>query len=284
MDAATINRWVGKIPIINKMQNVLPILLRPVVSFCVRHSIRLGDVLETLKAVYIEVSRDRLRQAGEDVSASRLSVMTGVHRKDVSRLLSSDSISKARQSLAARIIGAWRNSKRFCNASGKPRVLSAEGKQSEFAQLVASVSADLNPYTVLFELERIGAVERSRGGLKLTSRLYVPKGDVVGGMSLLASDVDDLMLAVEENLIGERSAQTPNLHIKTEYDNIPAHFAGRIREWCLREGSAFHQRARNFLSQFDRDLSPQGQKGGETIRVAVGAFSHVQSVINGGKE
>ena len=266
------------------MQNVLPILLRPVVAFCIRHSIRLGEVLDALKAVYVEVSREQLQRSGEEVNASRVSVMSGVHRKDVTRLLSSSTVSKARQSLAARIIGAWRNGKRFCNVSGKPRVLTVEGKQSEFAGLVASVSADLNPYTVLFELERIGAVARTRGGLKLTSRLYNPKGDVVEGISLLAADVDDLILAVEENLDGGTPLSTPNLHIKTEYDNIPANHAAVIREWCLKEGSAFHQRVRNYLSQFDRDLNPQSPRGGATIRVAVGAFSHLSNVMQRGKE
>ncbi|MBN8550247.1 MAG: hypothetical protein J0M12_13090 [Deltaproteobacteria bacterium] len=138
------------------------------------------------------------------------------------------------------------------------------------------MNVDLNPYTVLFELERIGAVERTRGGVKLVSRLYNPQGDSVAAMGLLASDMSDLMLAVEENVEGGGNVAVPNLHIKTEYDNIPASKISEIREWCLREGSAFHQRVRNYLSQHDRDITAQPSGKDGTVRVAVGAFSRVE--------
>lgn len=234
--------------------------------------------MDSLKGVYVEVAREQLQKQGAAASASRISVMTGVHRKDVSRLLEAAPVAKASKNLAARIIGAWRNSKRFCNASGKPRVLSAEGKESEFVSLVQSVSVDLNPYTVLFELERIGAVQRVRSGVRLVSRLYNPRGDSAAGIGLLGSDISDLMAAVEENIERTEPNAVPNLHIKTEYDNIPETAAAEIRSWCLREGSAFHQRVRNFLSQFDRDISSKKLKDGPSIRVAVGAFSRIENV------
>ena len=260
------------------MQNLLPLLLRPVVNFCLRHSITIGDVVDSLKSVYVEAARDQLQQQGAAQSGSRISVMTGVHRKDVARLLDAAPSVRASKNLTARIIGAWRNSKRFCNASGKPRVLAAEGKESEFVSLVQSVSADLNPYTILFELERIGAVERSRNGLRLVSRLYNPQGDPTAGIGLLSSDINDLMHAVEENIEGQQSDLAPNLHIKTEYDNIPESASQEIRSWCLREGSAFHQRVRNYLSRYDRDISNKKRTAGPSIRVAVGAFSRIENV------
>lgn len=265
------------------MQSILPIVLRPLVRFCMRHSIKLGDLVESLKAVYVEVAREQLADSGSEISGSRMSVMTGVHRKDVARLLDNELPARESKSFVTRVVGAWRNSREFCGASGKPRVLSFEGKQSEFGKLVSSVSVDLNPYTVLFELERIGAVQRTRGGLKLVSRLYNPLGDKRSGFELLASDMGDLMEAVEENLQEGSAGTVPNLHIKTEYDNIPATHAVTIREWCLREGSAFHQRARNFLSQFDRDLNPSAANGEGTIRVAVGAFSRIHGMNRGGE-
>lgn len=261
-----------------RMPSILPLLLRPIASYCLRRSIKLGDVVECLKGVFVEVAREQLDQQDSESSASRLSVMTGVHRKDVSRLMNNKPTAKASKSLTTRVIGLWRNSKRFCSASGKPRVLSVEGKDSDFVGLVQAVSADLNPYTVLFELERIGAVIRTRQGLKLISRLYDPKGDTAAGFSLLASDVNDLMESVQENLEREDRSAPPNLHIKTEYDNIPASRGAEIREWCLKEGSAFHQRVRNYLSELDRDVQPTSSPtdADGTIRVAVGAFSRIE--------
>lgn len=266
------------------MPSVLPLLLRPLVDYCLRHSIAIGEVVESLKGVYVEAARAHLHKEGAAESASRISVMTGVHRKDTARLLQAAPVEKASRNLAARVIGAWRNSKRYCNASGKPRVLSAAGKDSEFASLVRSVNVDLNPYTVLFELERIGAVERARNGVRLATRLYTPRGDRAAGVSLLASDISDLMQSVEENIEQNGPHYIPNLHIKTEYDNIPDLHAEEVRAWCLREGSAFHQRVRNYLSQFDRDIAGKKTKDEGTIRVAVGAFSRIETLQQGEKK
>lgn len=264
------------------MQRILPLLLRPVVTLCLRHSVRLSELVEMLKAVYVEACSEQLENEKAAVSASRISVMSGVHRKDVARLLGAEPITRPSKSIATRVIGAWRNSKRYCGASGKPRVLSVEGKKSEFVDLVHSVSSDVNPYTILFELERIGALSRSPHGVKLTSRLFNPGSDHAEGLNLLAADVGDLMEAVQENIESDSNA-VPNLHIKTEYDNIPAQHAPTIREWCLKEGSAFHQRIRNYLSQFDRDLNPAQAGSGGTIRVAVGAFSRIEPIRKEGK-
>src|SRR5690606_37677168 len=100
-----------------------------------------------------------------------------------------------------RIIGQWQQSARFRSKSGKPRVLSMGGARDEFRALVESVTTEVTPGTILFELERIGAVERVRDGLKLTSRVYLARGDLNTGFRMLQSDIDDLIHAVEGNLI-----------------------------------------------------------------------------------
>lgn len=45
-----------------------------------------------------------------------------------------------------------------------------------------SVSKDLNPYTVLFELERIGAVERLSMQARLCAQVATPRGDALAGL------------------------------------------------------------------------------------------------------
>ena len=152
-------------------------------------------------------------------------------------------------------------------------MLTVEGRESEFARLVHTISSDLNPYTVLFELERVGAVERTRGGVKLARRIFVPAGDVAGGLGLLADDAADLFAALDENIF--TPAEVPNLHIKTQYDNIPVEALPEVRAWLFREGSAFHQRARTFFGNLDRDTSRRPVSGSGRLRVALGSFSRV---------
>ena len=259
----------------NLERDSLKLMLRPILRFCLRRSLKLQDLQEVCKAVFLEIAEDEIRKTAKPVTLSRLSVMTGVHRKDVSRISrDGDEVVRA-NSLVVKVIGQWQNDNRFSTKSGKPRVLSAEGANSEFVKLVHSVSKDLNPYTVLFELERIDAVERTARGVRLQTGLYNPHGDEHQAFQLLARDSEDLMSAVEENIVA--TEEVPNLHISTEYDNIPLKHLPRIRTWFLEEGSAFHQRARSFLSDFDRDVNPIRRRGSKgRVRVAVGSFSRTE--------
>ena len=250
-------------------------LLKPVARFCLRRSLKLQEFTETAKTVFLQVAAEEIEREGAPVSTSKLSVITGLHRRDVMRLFKKQETKLTSDtSIVSRVIGQWQNDSRFSKA-GKPRALKFEGKNSEFMELVRSVSKDLNPYTVLFELERIGAVSKDNDNdiVTLESKVYVPSGDIKESLSLLASDSADLVEAVEENIF--KPQPMPNLHIKTQYDNICPEFIPEIRAWFLERGEIFHEEARKFLSKFDKDLNPKFAAKAGKARAAVGTFSVV---------
>ncbi len=228
-------------------------------------------MVEAAKCVFLEEAAREIERGQEKVNISRLAAMSGMHRRDVMRIYRDEGSVDAAQGLITRIIGQWQQDRRFCTRNGKPRILSFEGPNSDFKRLVSHLSNDLNPATVYFELERTGAVVRTRDGVKLVTRAYVPKGNMKAGFELLANDMDDLVRCVEGNLIG--GSKTPHLHGKTEYDNISADAADEIRAWLLREGSALHQKARNFLARFDFDTNSRLKRTGKRIRVALATFA-----------
>ena len=255
---------------------VLRLLIKPLARFCVRHSISLQAITEALKIELLRAAQEEIKRSGADRSASKLSAMTGVHRKDVARLESVDSDLDQPKSVCGRVLAQWQQSEKFTTKSGKPRTLSVAGAKSEFVDLVRSVSADLNPYTVLFELERSGAVKKTAHGLALAARVFIPKGDIVQGFAILSDDLNDLTLTVEQNLL-KPQADDPHLHLRTEYHGIPYSQLAAIQEWLLREGSALHQRARNFLSACSADASSDQQD--KTVRVVLGSFGRSEVEI-----
>lgn len=250
-------------------------LLRVIARFCLRHSLRIQDVHEYMKLAFIEeAARESRAQTGR-VNISRLSITTGIHRKDIERLYRDAGVREMPKSLAGRVIVEWQTNKRFCAANGRPRVLSVTDDTKGFRSLVLSVSAELNPATVLYELERVHAVERSESGVKLVKQSYVPEGDAEKGFSLLAADADDLVAAVEENILSSARASAPNLHVKTEFDRVSEDSLEEIREWLLVHGSALQKRFRNFVAKFDCDHNAKLDKTRCTARVALGTFGRV---------
>jgi len=257
----------------NLVRNCIARMLRPIVRLCLRRSLQLNDVIDVLKEVFVGVAKEELGARGEGVSLSRLSVMTGVHRKDVTRLERETSSERGANNIIARVMVQWQHNPRFATAAKKPRVLGAEGRDSEFAALVRSVNGeDVSPYAVLHEMERLGAIERRGRNVKLAWRDFVSGEDLRSGLEMLASDTADLGAAVEENLFSAGTLDK-NLHLKTEFDNVVPEAAAEIRGWIIREGSAFHRRARDYLARFDRDLNPALPHGDTRCRVALGTFS-----------
>ncbi len=255
-----------------KIIGLLPRLLRPVAALCVRHSIKLDELIEALKYTLVDIGREELGNENNVSSATRLSAITGVHRKDVARLKeNSEPVAKSRN-LVMKVIGQWEQDRRF-KQGNRPKFLSVEGKHSEFVDLVYSVSADLNPYAVLFELERIGAVSREGSKIRLVRTTHSTRKDFEEGLGQLADDLGDLIVAVEENLVDRE--EIPNHHLSTEYDNIPPEYAGKIRDILFREGNRIHRKMRTLLSQFDRDVgSPKSADPGR-LRAVFGSYSRL---------
>ncbi len=258
----------------------LKLLLLPVMSFCLRRSLKLQEIIEACKSSLVHAAERELERIGERNTINRISIMTGIHRADVQRLASDDqeNVVKAPVNIINRLISQWQVDKRFITSNSKPRVLTFDGKDGEFAELLRSVSADPNPYTVLLELERIAAVEITTRGVRLLTKEYIINADVSQSFEHLSQDSDDLINAVEQNVF---STQTElNLHLRTEYDNIGSKALPGIRRWLLKEGSAFHNHIREYLSGFDRDTNKHLRDDSPAIRVAVGSYSRTDSKVS----
>ncbi|MBX7143274.1 MAG: hypothetical protein K1X79_02375 [Oligoflexia bacterium] len=252
----------------------LKALFVPIARLCLRRSLKVQDAIESLKHAFLEVAEQEVRGLDEKPNVSRLSAITGLHRRDVVRIFRMGESKDYSLSLNNRIIGQWLQDPRFLQKNGKPRVLSVDGEDSDFRMLMRSIATDLKPGTVLFELERVGAVERSPEGLKLVVQSYQAGTDPVEGFQMLGDDLEDLVSAVDDNLFEQEHG--PHLHAKTVYDNVNVEALPLIRKWILKEGKAFHKRARQFLSRFDLDVRPRkGKMGG--AKIAVGTFSRVFS-------
>ena len=133
----------------------LQAILKPIIRLCFRQSLGLHDVVEAAKVLFIKVAEEDLQKSGEKISVSRLSVITGVHRKDAERIYRQGEVEIGGTRLSGKIISQWRRDKRFLTKNNRPRVLSYLGEDSEFAKLVRTVSAELKSGTIRFDLERI---------------------------------------------------------------------------------------------------------------------------------
>ena len=245
--------------------NFIRALIQPLVSWCLRHGVRSAQVEELVREAFVQAAEREIRNAQGGFSISKVSVMTGLHRSEVSRLLSGERSDRGQHDMLNRVIGLWSTSKSY------------EGLGSEFATLVAKVSKEVTHYPILFELERIGAIEYHDNVVRLVTREYTPQEDVAYGLTLLSADAADLTAAVEANLVKKHPEQS--LHLRTAFDNIAPQSLPEIRVWILKRGAEFQSMVRDYLAKFDRDTSGETAEGKSSegrARVTVTAFSYAE--------
>ena len=256
----------------NSFGKFIRLALKPIARYCISHGIKFMEFTEFAKQAFIDAARSELKVSGSENNVSKMSVMSGLQRRDVSRLINNQPPKSESLNFLTKIIGQWNNDKRF-SKRGRANDLTFEGIESEFFRLVQSVSKDINPYTVLFELERLKAIEKTGNKLILRTPVLDTSRDKESSLNLLANDINDLFSGVEENIYHPSSV--PNLHITTRYDNITQEALPEIKLWLIEKGAAFHQAARAFLSRFDRDINSGIESESPKVKISLGSFSAV---------
>ena len=164
-----------------------------------------------IKQALVEVACEELYGGEQRISNSKISVITGLQRRDISRILKEEN-EVSLNNVITKILGRWQLDPNFLNNDGLPKALSTSGRNSEFHKLVVSVSTDINPYAVLFELERLNLVQKTDKEVKMLSRFKeLGEHNLKEIINLLSRQSSDLLFAVEENV--SKINTVPNLSL-----------------------------------------------------------------------
>jgi hypothetical protein len=253
-------------------------VLLPFVRFCVRRSIRLQEVLPVVKECFLEVAAEELSRDGTPITATKLSAMTGVHRKDIKEVATHNRAPSLVQHPVVRAITLWRSSPEFIDRGGNPRVLTFDSNRSEFHALATKLGSDTNAYSLLFELERCGAVSKTPAGLELVSSGYFSIAD---GWEIFAEEVEDLLMTMEHNLADESASK--NLQLKTSFDAIPSAYSEEIRTWLRKKGADFQREVAAYLAAHDCEINPDNKvrlrHETDFLQVSCSAFALIRDAL-----
>lgn len=249
-------------------------LLRPLVRVLLRNGIPFRTFADLSKWIYVDVAIKEFGIQGRKQSDSRVSIITGLSRKEVRRLKKMEQLSDAatidRYNRAASVIGGWIRDRRFTDAKGQPQALKFEKGKVTFSDLVKSFSGDVPARAVLDELLSIGAVQVLEDGkIKLITRAYIPLNDEPEFLSILGTDVAHLIKTIDHNMT--RKAGEAFFQRKVSYDNLPIEAIPDLRQMSATLGQKLLERMNRWLSEHDRDVNPTiGGKG--CIQAGLGIY------------
>jgi Family of unknown function (DUF6502) len=226
-------------------------LLRPLIRILLRNGVPFGTFSDLARYVYVDLATKEFGIPGRKQTISRAAIITGLTRKEVSRIQElpqpTDTDASERYNRAARVISGWVRDSRFRDKNGQPAVLPLEGGANSFGELVKAFSGDVPPRAVLDELLRTGTVESlPNGTARLKTNAYIPQTEEVEKLGILGTDVRDLIQTIDHNL--QSASEERYLQRKVAYDNLPAGILEELR-WLTRD------RAQALLEDMDRWLS-----------------------------
>ncbi len=249
-------------------------LLRPLVKRILAAGIPFGLLEAKLREVFVEVAEREFALPGRRQTDSRISLVTGINRKEVRRLRSADQRSAPRSftmNHATSLISRWRTDPQTSDRSGRPLSLPYQAERGpSFTKLARKVTADLAPRILLDELVRNGAAEITReGAIVVRGESYVPHAGAAEQLEILGEDPAELIETILRNVIDAGDERL--LQRKVFFDNLGSESAARVRAEVRREGERFLRRMNKLLARHDRDRNPKAA-GGDRYYAGVGIY------------
>jgi len=255
-------------------------LLRPLARLAIGQGIRYPHLADMLKEIFVEAAAEEARASGGRLTDSRLTLLSGVHRKDIKRLLRSapgESLAPRIHSVGTAVIARWLSDSRYMDAAGAPKPLARverEGREASFAALAATVSTNVRPRAILDELVRLGIVHVDADDrVHLDVRGFVPSAELDAKAFYFGEALHDHLASGAHNLRGEKP---PMLERSVYYDELsPAsvdEIARRSEELAMRMLQDIN---REGMALERQDPPPPGKR----MRMRLGVYFHAAPFV-----
>ncbi len=217
----------------NKPESPSPVLgavrrvLRPLVRLMVASGITYPMLTELLKGLFVDVAQKEFRLDGKAPTDSRISLLTGLQRKDIRRLregdLGDNPVAPESVSFGVALVARWLSEPRYADGSGQPRPLprlASSAAEGSFEDLVASQSKDIRARVVLDEWLRLGIARLDdEDRVVLNTEAFIPREGAEEKLYYFAHNLHDHAAAAADNLMGNGPAR---LERSVSYDALSA--------------------------------------------------------------
>ena len=144
--------------------------LKPMARQCINSRLDYRQISEMLKTALVSVAESEFTMEGKSQTDSRISLLTGVHRKDVKRLLSgnqNESLSR-QHGLISKLIKVWHETPELVGKDGEPKPIPRHpqpGQSTSFSELAGTWTRDIQVRALWDECINSGVVRLTDDGM-----------------------------------------------------------------------------------------------------------------------
>jgi hypothetical protein len=185
-------------------------LLAPLVRWLLRSGVTWAEFAELGKEVFVDVARRDYGIQGRPTNSSRVAMLTGLSRREVTRvrdvLLGERPATAPAEGRFAEVLSGWHLDPEFVGPSEQPKVLPAKGATASLDALLDRYAGDLPHRALIKELVRRNLIERvGRDAYRVLERDYTRAPQDPDIVRQLGVALHDHGATLAHNLDTERS-------------------------------------------------------------------------------
>ena len=248
-------------------------LLRPIASVVLRCGMTWREFSEISKSVFVSVASDEFGIRGRPTNISRVSILTGISRKEVKKqrdLLAEpwDAVSP-KTTDATRLLSGWHQDPDYLDDSGLPLPLPATGMNPSFRSLFERYGGDTPEQTLVKELLGADSIAKDAEGRYLALRRYhMPVKMDAGRIRFFGTNLFDHGTTLCNNVAGEA---TQRLFERFAVDDqVHPDAVDEYRQFLDERGQQFLEEIDDWLAQHrvdpnESELTP--------VRLGLGVYA-----------
>ena len=246
----------------------LEAILRPTVNFLLQSGISYAEFASVAKSVFVQVATDDHQRRGRPPNFSQVSAMTGISRREVSRIRNPKEQLRWTPSMETSpintILHQWHFDPDFSDGAGVAHVIPFEGDRS-FSTLVSRYISDIPPGAMRATLQNAGVVTQdAEGRLSVSQPFFYSRRfdeDFIRGLAFSMGNlgstlVHNAALHKRPGLSYEQKDELSRLERGVWSEHLTTEGVVRFREWVKKSAPRFLEEADQLIGETEL---PQGE-------------------------
>ena len=252
------------------LENTLVRILKPLVKIMMRNGVSYGVFSELARKVFVDAGFDEVRRRSQKQTVSNVAIVTGLNRKEVTRLKDSMKMdpdhSLKKFNRIVRVLAGWQHDAEFLDLEHEPKDLLLDGETGSFTSLVKRFSGDMPVVAMLNLLIDSGNIKViDNGNIQLINPNYLPSTDSNKKLDILGIDTSEFIRSIDHNIQVKLNEdawfQRKASNIRVKQEALPA-----IRKQLARQGQ-------QLLEDIDKTFSNnETEVEEESTSVSVGIY------------
>jgi hypothetical protein len=264
--------------------SALEAILRPIVKLLLQSGISYSEFASVAKSVFVQVATDEYTKRGRPANFSQVSAMTGISRKEVSRMRKGTSKQRWTPNMEASpvntILHEWHFDPDFSDGSGTAKAIPFEG-QFSFSTLVSRYAGDIPPGAMRSTLQKAGVLASDPSGLLSVSQKFFYSRqvdeDFIRGLgfsmsSLGSTLVHNAMVHQRADIPNERKRELGRLERVAFSEHLSEKQIDVFKGWVNEAAARFINEAQQLIGGSEAHDSDWGTTQPRAIGVSVYYF------------